>query len=420
MTNNNNSNDISHSNNNWLWPLFACAVGAGILYLPINAGLFGIWPFIFLLVITFPIVYLSHWYLTRFVLTASAGTTNINDIVYENFSERFSNVFAIGYFLSIFPLTLIYTVGLTNTVNSFLITNFSLIIPRAILAFVILFLILIVVITQPTFIRKVARSLALPLASFLFLLSVYLIPKWQLSFFAIIPSTREFLETLFFTLPVVIFAVNYLPIISTFGLSHTQHPNPEQATSSMLWKASILIFVFSMFFVFSCIMCVDPQNMAIAKETNTNILVYMSNYFNDPILRIVNPLIAITAMTGACFSSFFGVKESVIGLIEQKLHQHKLSSKKLDYLAIALILIPCYIVCIYDTSILGLMSQLSGPIIALLLFVFPVYAVYNMPKLYKYNVTLKDKLGNYYVLLIGLVSCSAILYSLKDLLGYFG
>ncbi len=409
----------SNKNSNWIWPLFACAVGAGILYLPINAGLFGIWPFIVLLVLTFPLVYLTHWYLTRFVLTASKGTTNINDIVYENFSERFSNLFAICYFFSIYPLTLIYTVGLTNTVNSFLISNFGLAIPRFILAFLILSTILVVVITQPVFIRKVTRLLALPLATFLFSLSIYLIPQWHLEYFKIVPSTKDFLETLFFTLPVIIFAINYMPIISTFALDHAQSPNPEKVTSKILWNASLLIFVFSMFFVFSCIMCMDPLNMAIAKENNSNILVYMGNYFNDPILRIINPIIAMIAMTGACFSSFFGVKESVIGLIEQKLHRHKLSSKRLDYIAIALILIPCYIVCIYDTSILGLMSKLSGPIIALLLFVFPVYAVYGMPKLHKYNKTLKDKIGNYYVLIIGLISCSAILYSFKDLLNYF-
>ena len=419
-----NSSTHSHSNasnknNNWIWPLFACAVGAGILYLPINAGLFGIWPFIVLLVLTFPVVYLCHWYLTRFVLTASKGTTNINDIVYENFSERFSQVFAICYFFSIFPLTLIYTVGLTNTINSVLINNFSIEIPRFILAFVILFSILVVVVTKPVFIRKVTKFLALPLAAFLFSLSVYLIPKWHMDHFQIFPNITDLLTTLFFTLPVIIFAINYMPIISTFALSHAEHPNPEKATSNTLWRASLLIFAFSMFFVFSCIMCLSPDNMAVAKQTNTNILVYMGNYFNDPILKVVNPMIAIIAMTGACFSSFFGVKESVIGLIEQKLHRHKLASKRLDHIAIALILIPCYIVCVCDTSILGLMSKLSGPIIALLLFVFPVYAVYKMPKLYKYNKTMQDKLGNYYVLIVGLISCSAILYSFKDFLYYF-
>lgn len=405
--------------NVWIWTLFACAVGAGILYLPINAGLHGVWPFIVLLVITFPVVYLAHWNLTRFVLIASTGTTNINDIIYENFSKKFYNAFSICYFLAIYPMILIYTVGLTNTVDSFLVANFSIIIPRYLLAFILLSIILIIVVTKASFIRKVIKSLALPLAGILGLLSFYLIPKWQFTQFTIIPTTVEFLETLFITLPVVIFTVNYLPIISTFALYHSKHsPTPEKDTTNLLWLASLLIFGFSMFFVFSCIMTIDPENMAIAKETNTNILVYMANYFNDPWLRIINPIIAITAMAGACFSSFFGAKEAVIGVIEQWLNIHKAHSKKLDYAAVALLLIPCYIFSVLNTSILSLMGALSGPIIALLLFVFPVYAIYHIKQLEKYHITGLDRFNNFYVLSVGLISFSAILYSFKYLLYY--
>ncbi|MBP9722610.1 MAG: hypothetical protein KBD64_05565 [Gammaproteobacteria bacterium] len=415
-----NNTKLSNSFKNvWVWTLLACAVGAGILYLPINAGLHGIWPFIILIVITFPIVYLAHLNLTRFVLIASTGTTNINDIVYENFSKKFYNTFSICYFLAIYPMILIYTVGLTNTVDSFLITNFALVIPRAILAFLLLACILSIVISQPDFIRKVIKYLALPLASILFLLSVYLIPKWQFQQFEVWPNTSDLFNTLFITLPVIIFTVNYSPIISTFALYHSTHSqSPEQDTTNILWRSSLLIFGFSMFFVFSCIMAVDPNNMTIAKAANANILVYMSTLFDDPILRIVNPLIAMTAMTGACFSSFFGAKESVIGLIEQSLHVHKVSSKKLDYLATAIILIPCYIFAVLNTSILAIMSALSGPIIALLLFIFPIYAIYHIPKLEKHHITPWDRFNNFYVLTIGLISFSAILYSFKYLIFY--
>jgi serine transporter len=165
-------------------------------------------------------------------------------------------------------------------------------------------------------------------------------------------------------------------------------------------------------------MTLEPNHMAIAKAENTNVLIYLGRLFNDPVLKIFAPLVAVISMTGACLSSFFGAKESVIGLIEQKLHQHKLQSNKLNYIAIALILIPCYILCILDTSILNLMSLLVGPVVALLLFIFPIYAVYTIPNLKKYHVTTFDKLKNYYVLLIGIIAFSAILYSFKYLLSY--
>ena len=41
----------------WVLTLFGTAIGAGILFLPIQAGLGGIWPMIILTVIIFPLTY---------------------------------------------------------------------------------------------------------------------------------------------------------------------------------------------------------------------------------------------------------------------------------------------------------------------------------------------------------------------------
>lgn len=403
----------------WIWAIFAAAIGAGILYLPVSAGINGIWPFIAVAILSLPMIYLAHRSLSRVVLIASDNSTNINDIIYEHFSERFNYMFAIGYFLAIYPMILIYSVGLTNTINSALIENFNIIIPRYKLAFMLLSILLVIILSKERTIRKIIKFLAMPLACFLFGISVYLIPKWNLNYFYIIPSSVDFLETLILCLPVIIFAANYSSIISTFTLFYLRnHHSPEQETSKILWRSTLLIFIFTMFFVLSCILCVDPNGMEFAKANNMNILIYMSGKFNDPILRYVNPLIAIIAMTGAFCGTFFGAKESIIGLIEQKTHKHKLKSKRLDHIAIAILIIPAYILAILDVKILSLISLLCGPVISLLLFIFPIYSIYKIPELRKYHRTIFDKISNYFVLISGIVGFSAILYSF-DLLKLF-
>jgi len=408
----NNTNTIQ---TNWLWPLFSAAVGAGILYLPINAGIQGIWPLLFLSLFSLPMIYLPHRALTRVVLSASAGTTNINDIIYENFSSKFCLMFSLCYFVAIYPMILIYSVGITNTINSVLINSLSInFIPRYVLSFILLATLTFIIMTKEDMIRKVTKMLALPLATFLFLLSIYLIPKWNFEYFKIIPSSFNFFETVIYTLPVMIFTFNFSPIISTFTLYHTNHSkDPEKDTTAILRRASVILFIFITFFIVSCVLSLDPENMARAKKANMNILVYMGNHFNDPILTIINPIIAVIAMTGAFLSNFFGAKESVIGLMEQKLHAHKVKSKRLkhlEHLAIALIIIPSYIVSVVDTNILNLMGIISGPMLATLLFIFPIYAFYNIKKLNKYHQSKTDKMGNYFTLVAGIIGFSAMLY----------
>lgn len=405
------------NNTVWLWTIFATAMGAGVLYLPVNAGINGIWPIITIALISIPMIYLSHKNLSKVILSGSKNTTNINEIINENFSKRFSKFFAICYFLATYPLILIYSVGLTNTINSFL-TNVLGITPisRALLALIILSFFVTALSTKPRFIRKMAEMVALPLAGSLFLISVYLIPQWNLDYLYVVPSYYDFFETLWITLPVVIFSYNFAPIVSTFALNYLKnHESPEQETELVLWRSTWLLFVFIMFFIISCVLTVDQDHMLIAKNQNMNILVYIGKVFDDPILRTVSPIIATIAMTGAFLGNFFGAKESVIGLIEQKLHKYQLTSYVLDKIAISLIIIPSYIMCIIDTNILNVMSILCGPVIAVLLFIFPVYAIYNLPNLAQYKATVKDKYCHVFILIIGLISCSAILYSFKYL-----
>lgn len=44
----------------WILSLFGTAIGAGVLFLPIEASLGGIWPLVFMAAIIGPMVDLSH------------------------------------------------------------------------------------------------------------------------------------------------------------------------------------------------------------------------------------------------------------------------------------------------------------------------------------------------------------------------
>lgn len=56
----------------WMMSLFGTAVGAGILFLPIKAGVAGIYPVFVMALLAFPMTYLSHLGLARFVLDKKA------------------------------------------------------------------------------------------------------------------------------------------------------------------------------------------------------------------------------------------------------------------------------------------------------------------------------------------------------------
>ena len=55
----------------WTLSLFGTAIGAGVMFLPINAGIGGIIPLIIMTIIAFPMTFWAHRAMTRLVLSLS-------------------------------------------------------------------------------------------------------------------------------------------------------------------------------------------------------------------------------------------------------------------------------------------------------------------------------------------------------------
>lgn len=58
---------------------------AGILFLPINAGIGGFWPLVAMALLVGPMTYLSHRGLSRFVCSGSRPDADITEVVSEHF-----------------------------------------------------------------------------------------------------------------------------------------------------------------------------------------------------------------------------------------------------------------------------------------------------------------------------------------------
>src|SRR5699024_12841042 len=68
-------------NTNWVISLFGTAVGAGILFLPINAGGFGFWPLLIATALIGPVTFLSHRALSRMTRASARPRQDISGAV---------------------------------------------------------------------------------------------------------------------------------------------------------------------------------------------------------------------------------------------------------------------------------------------------------------------------------------------------
>lgn len=417
----------------WMLGLFGTAVGAGILFLPINAGMGGFWPLVLMAIIVGPMTYFGHRGMCRFVLSSSKPGSDITDVVEEHFGETAGKLITLLYFFAIYPILLIYGVGITNTVASFAINQLGMsqwagmlggatsfaalqdpqIMARSILALVLIAAMMAVLLAGERIMLKVTEWLVYPLVVILFCLSLYLIPRWNGSMLGVVPNFSHFSFTLWITIPVLVFAFNHSPAISSFALSTQRHYGVEAAearASKTLHRTAGMLLLFVMLFVFSCVLSLTPEDLAAAKQQNISILSYLANELGNPLISWFGPLIAFLAIASSFFGHYLGAREGLYGLVVKmsrgngKVIDHKSLNRKVAIF----FLVTLWIVATINPSILGMIESLGGPIIAMILFIMPMYAIRKVPAMQQYG----GKLSNAFVVLMGCIAISAIVYSL--------
>ena len=382
----------------WMLNLFGTAVGAGVLFLPINAGMGGFWPLVVMALLVGPMTYLAHRGLSRFVLSSSKPGSDITEVVEEHFGKTAGKLITLLYFFAIFPILLIYGNGITNTVDSFIVNQLGMPSPnRVLLSFVLIATLISIMLMNEKVMLKITELLVYPLVLILFALSIYLIPNWNTSVLLEAPTAKGFLVTLWLTIPVLVFSFNHSPAISAFSLSQQrEYKDPELAekhASKTLKGTATTLLLFVMLFVFSCVLTLTPAELAEAKAQNISILSYLANKFDN---------------TSSFFGHYLGAREGLEGLYLKMTDNKTINRKKLNYGTALFFLLTLWAVAVINPSILGLIESLGGPIIAMILFIMPMYAIHNVPAMHRY----KGKLSNIFVVVMGSIAISAVVYGL--------
>lgn len=396
----------------WALSLFGTAVGAGVLFLPINAGMGGFWPLIIMTILVGPMTYFAHRGLARFVLSSKNPGQDITYVVQEHFGKTGGRLITLLYFLAIYPILLIYGVGITNTVISFMEYQMHMAPPpRSVVSFILIAIMVGIMLTNENFILKVTNWLVYPLIAILFGLTLYLIPHWNGAILREMPSAHDFVTTLWLTIPVLVFAFNHSPAISSCVVSHAHHfpqgSDTDREISKTLWQAAMMLVAFVMLFVFSCVLSLTPADLSQAKAQNISILSYLANHFDNPVISYFGPFVAFLAISSSFFGHYFGAREGLEGLVNQLLDK-PIEPKKFQKISAAFFMITLWIVAILNPSILGFIESLSGPVIAMILFIMPMYAIRHVPALQRF----RGAPSNVFVVVMGSIAISAVVYKL--------
>ncbi|MGE4559573.1 MAG: aromatic amino acid transport family protein [Desulfobulbus sp.] len=373
----------------WILTLFGTAVGAGILYLPVQVGLTGLWSLAFLSVFLFPLMYYSHKNVVTMLL-AQPGESDYANVLASRFGHFFGEGVVIVYFLTFYVLLFSYLVGLIANLADFLAntgvtsTNcggeswLSLLV---VACFAVLYLI------GAKVILRVMSAVSFALLILLFGISTYLIPFWDIMPYIHKPSLFQFTDDILLVLPILTLSFVFFPALSSMvsAFSASREANEAkgpQRLDRVVLKTTALLLIFVLLFVFSCLLSLSTDAFQEAATTNLNCLALLGAKKGiSPVIAEIGPMIGLAALVTSFMGVFFAVEESALQLTERFLalvvRQGKSAcppsrrSKRFKISVLLALFISLWILTLFDPSIMDLFGLVISPLVAIFLFILP-------------------------------------------------
>ncbi|AXV20871.1 HAAAP family serine/threonine permease [Aeromonas veronii] len=400
----------------WTMGLYATAVGAGTLFLPITVGSNSPVILLFILLLAFPLSYYSHRALSRFVLSSSHREGDITHVVEEHFGAKAGKLLMLVYLMAFYPIILVYSISITNAIQSFVVHQLGdAELPRGLLVLGVMLGLHLVLLAGKQIVVSAISVLALPMVAFLIGLSIYLLPQWSLSYFSESQSVEwrdpAFWKSLWLIVPVMVFSFSHAPIISSFSAAQKKRcqESADLRAKRIIKCSSMLICGSVLFFVVSCVMSLSQAEMALARTDNISVLSALANKFSNPLIAYVGPLIAILAMSKSFLGTSMGVSEGTVSMVSGACQGLGLSLKESTIARVSSVILfmVTAVITYLNPNVLDIIERVSGPLIAVILFLLPACSIYRLPALKRYR-----GLSTLFVLVMGLLAISALIYDL--------
>jgi amino acid permease len=175
-----------------------------------------------------------------------------------------------------------------------------------------------------------------------------------------------------------------------------------------IMKVAYLIICLSvLFFVFSCLLSIPPSYIVAAKEQGVTILSALSMMPSSPAwLGISGIIVAIIAMSKSFLGTYFGVIEGATEIVKSSLNQVGVKKSRAFNRAISImgVSLITFAVCCINPNAISMIYAISGPLIAMILFIMPTLSTYLIPSLKQYR-----SIGNLLTLIVG-VLCVSVMF----------
>ncbi|RCW68675.1 amino acid permease [Pseudorhodoferax soli] len=394
----------------WVILCIGMAIGAGIVFLPVQVGITGVWAFAASVALAYPALYMMQKLYLQ-TLSASEECDSYAGIITQYLGRNWGMFLAVVYFFMLVKGMLTYSLAVTFDTAKYLQTfgvTTQLLSDNPLFSLGILCLLVLIAAQGERMLFKVAGPLVLFKLGVVVLLGIVMIPHWDLkNNLPSLPALKQFLIDTVLTVPFTLFSILFVQILSPMNIAFRKvESDPRIATYRALRANRIaygVLVVSVLFFATSFAFALSHEQALSAKAQNISALALAGSVMPGSVVLYLTTALNVFAILTAFLGIYLGFEESIKGvvlnLVCRFIPRERISDRLISVAVCVAIVVGLWFWVQTRFSIL-LLQQLASPIYGIASFVIPCILVYKVPALRQYK-----SLKVWYVFLFGLIVC---------------
>lgn len=393
----------------WVIMSIGMAIGAGIVFLPVQVGLMGMWVFLLSSVIGYPAMYLFQ----RLFINTLAESPKCQDypsVISGYLGKNWGILLGALYFIMLIIWMFVYSTAITNDSASYLHTfgvTDTLLSENPFYGLVLICILVAISSRGEKLLFKLSSFMVLTKLFVVAALGFAMIGMWHLYNIDALPPAGLLIKNAIITLPFTLTSILFIQTLSPMVISYRQKEMDREIARRKALRAMniafFILFTAVFFYAVSFTLAMGREEAVKAYEQNISALAIVAQFFPGSWATYVGMILNIFAVMTAFFGVYLGFREATQGIVmnllarvmpEEKINQNYVQKG----IMIAAILL-AWGAIVLNAPVLSFTS-ICSPIFGLVGCLIPAYLVYKVPMLHKYK-----GVALYIIIITGILLC---------------
>ncbi|MFV0595902.1 hypothetical protein [Shewanella sp.] len=403
--------DTRFDSTDWGWIIMSIgmAIGAGIVFLPVQVGLMGLWVFLLSSVIGYPAMYLFQ----RLFINTLAESPECKDypsVISGYLGKNWGILLGGLYFIMLVIWVFVYSTAITNDSASFLQSfgaTTSLLSENPFYGLALICGLVALASRGENLLFKISTFMVLTKLGVVAVLGLMMVDKWHINNIGSVPSTGDWLKDAIVMLPFTLTSILFIQSLSPMVISYRSREKSLAVARFKAMRAMNIafgvLFVVVFFYAVSFTLAMGHEQAVRASHENISALAMVAQGMPGQTLKLLSLTLNIFAVMTAYFGVYLGFREACQGLtmnmLRRVMPEERINKSLVGYGIMIFTILLSWGAIVLNAPVLSFTS-ICSPIFGLVGCLIPAYLVYRVPALHKYK-----GVSLYIIIITGLLLC---------------